>query len=189
MNGEYFVSKAISLGFYAGATVEVASVPESSEVGGWDNWPSEEMASELGRTFVVNYVGSDGVTGDGTDYYWPWWTLKLVKKSSKVAAAVDAPAQEFGPYKVGGFAYVDGDKGTILGFDHDKNLIHIDLGDSETYWFNYYDVSETITRPMVVLNDDYSASIDFENQKIVVGCQDVPFTAVLRLANSIKAGK
>lgn len=189
MNGDYFVSKAISLGFYAGATVEVASIPMSDDVGGWDNHAPEEMASELGQQFVVNYIGTDGVTGPGTDYYWPWWSLKLVKKSPNATPAADAPTETYGPYRVGETAYVDGDKGKILGFDHEKNLIHLDLGDSETYWFNYYDVSEAAAPVCVKLNDEYNASIDFDNKKIVVGCQDIPFDAVFQLANSIKAGK
>jgi len=189
MSGEYFVSKAISLGFYEGATVEVTSIPVSEYVSGWDQCSTPDMASELGRQFVVSNVGEEGVTGSGTDYYWPWWSLKLVKKSPKLSPISNVPTEAYGPYKVGETAYVDGDKGKILGFDHEKNLIHLDLGDSNTYWFNYYDVSESAVQAIVKLNDEYTATVDFDNQQIVVGCQEIPFSAVLQLANSIKAGK
>lgn len=189
MSGEYFVSKAISLGFYSGATVEITSVPVSCEgAGGWENWVDPSMENCIGHQFVVDYVADDGITGPETDFYWPWWTLKLVKKSPNPTPN-DYPTDAYGPYMVGGTAYVDGDKGKILGFDHEKNLIHLDLGDSETYWFNYYDVSESVTPVSVKLNDEYNASIDFDSKKIVVGCQEIPFDAVFQLANTIKAGK
>ena len=182
-----FIQKSTSLGFINGATVEIVSAPRQDFIGGWDNCRDNDMREEVGKQFVINYVSDDGISGVDSGFLWPWWSLKLVKASTKKVEQLVADA--FGPYRTGQSIFVGDESGTILGFDHTANLIHVDLGDDDTYWFNYYDVSEEIPMPAIKLNDEYTATIDVKSAIVEVGCQEISFDKVLELADTIKRVK
>lgn len=181
-----FENKCLKLGFRNGAKVQVMYAPDEGEIAGWENFTDDEMVHEVGKIFTINVVDEGGVSGEDSDYFWPWWCLKLVAPSENPEPKIIA---EYGPYTVGDTVYVGDDKGTILGFNHEDNLIHVDLGDEDTYWFNYYDVADSKPSVVVGLNDEYIASLDFDSATVTVGCQEIPFSKVTELYNAIQSGK
>lgn len=179
-----FIRKCEKLGLVSGAVVEVVSVPNADNIGGWEQCSDTGMAEEIGQQFTVNYLADDGITGSDTCYFWPWWSLKLITPSTNKDYTPEP--DQYGPYQVGQNVYVDDEVGKILGFDHENDLIHIDVDDDDTYWFHYYDVSEEKSLVPFRLNDEYTATIDAATQTVTVGCQEIAFDKVLELAQKIK---